>query len=522
MLTERGGVSPARRGNVVGYLAGPTVRILLVSHNVPPHGNAGTETYTRDLARELARRGHAVAVFAAQKDIRRRDGRMLVRRDGEVEVREIVNNLYHARFRGTWDNPRVERAFAQHLRDHRPDVVHFQHLMYLSAGCVGQAKDAGARVVFTLHDYWLTCARLGQRVHSDGGLCATVDFARCGTCLVDHPWTQPWAARAVGPVIAALHESTGVDLSETARRTRAQLTRAAPAPRATGNASGVQDGSRLGAAPAPAPSSASSSAPIPPTPPSSALPAALALAAEASTRWHELRNRVGSRVDLFLAPSRFLRDKFVEEWKLDPHRIEHLPFGFDRTRFSGPRPPSPDGRLRVGFLGTLVPLKGPHVLLEAWNRLPSAVRARGRLVLHGPARHGAAYQDHLLWLARSGGAEIPGPLSREHVAPFLLSTDLLVVPSLWFENSPLSIQEAIACRTPLAASDLGGMAELVVPGVNGLRFPTGDVGALAHLLERALERRAGLETLYAGGALLPTFEEHVDAVVARYRAGSDA
>lgn len=480
------------------------MRILLVSHNVPPHGNAGTENYTAELAQSLARRGHAVAVFAARKDIRRKDGRVLVRQEGSVAIHEIVNNLYHARFRGTWDNPRVEAAFSAVLAAHRPDVVHVQHLMYLSAGCIALAKDAGARVVFTLHDYWLTCARLGQRVHSDGGLCHGVDFARCGTCLLDHPWTQPWAARAVGPVIAALHETTGVDLSETAR----QL--AALAPRVTSNATDTRS-----AGPGTRALPPSTSAPTPPLPALSA--ESRALAQQASTRWHDLHSRVGSRVDLFLAPSRFLRDKFVAEWQLEPRRIEHLPFGFDRARFSGPRPPSPDGRLRVGFLGTLVPLKGPHVLLEAWNRIPALLRARGRLVLHGPARHGAAYQDHLLALARAGGAEIPGPLPREAVAPFLLATDLLVVPSLWFENSPLAIQEAIACRTPLAVSDLGGMAELVVPGENGLRFPTGDVDALARLLASALERRAGLETLYAGGAGLPTFEEHVDAVVARYR-----
>lgn len=499
------------------------MRILLVSHNVPPHGNAGTETYTADLARELARRGHAVAVFAARKDIRRKDGRVLVRRDGAVEIREIVNNLYHAHFRGTWENERVERAFAELLAAHRPDVVHVQHLMYLSAGCVGLARASGARVVYTLHDYWLTCARLGQRVHSDGGLCHTVDFARCGTCLVDHPWTQPWAARAAGPVIAALHETTGIDLAETARRVRlrfgskpAATQASAPVPAAPGATN--PPGGEL-AATAPAAARVAAASPASPHVGSTARPAdpaARELAEQAAQRWRELRERVGANVDLFLAPSRFLRDRFVSEWGIEPERVEWLRFGFDRAQFSGPRPPSPDGRLRIGFLGTLVPLKGPHVLLEAWRRVPAAIRARGRLVLHGPARHGPAYQEHLLELARASGAEIPGPLSRAEVPAFLLATDLLVVPSLWFENSPLAIQEAIACRTPLLVSDLGGMAELVVPGQNGLRFPAGDVDALSAILVRALEGRAGLAGLYAGSADLQSFEEHVDAVIERY------
>lgn len=505
------------------------MRILFVSHNVPPHGNAGTETYTAELARALAGRGHDVAVFAAKKDILRRDGRVLVRREHDVTIHEIVNNLYHATFRGTWENARVERAFARVLAEHRPDVVHVQHLMYLSAGCLDLAKSHGARIVYTLHDYWLTCARMGQRVHSDGGLCHTVDFARCGTCLVDHPWTQPWAARAVGPFIAALHETTGLDLGDTARRARIAFARkpvgresVAHEPVASdlvtreqsASTSARTDGAveSTGAAPAnPPPTIARVTAPT--------SPEAAKLAREAEGRWHELRETARRNVDLFLTPSRFLRDRFMLEWGLEPERIEHLRFGFDRTRFGAPRIPSPDGRVRIGFLGSLVPLKGPHVLLEAWSRIPISVRGRGRLVLHGPARHGPEYQDRLLELARASGAELPGPLRREEIAPFLLATDLLVVPSLWFENSPLSIQEAIACRTPLAVSDLGGMSELVVPGENGLRFPPGDIERLSRLLATVIERRAGLEQLYRNPVPLPTFDEHVDQVLMRYAGG---
>ncbi len=495
------------------------MRILLVSHNLPPHGNAGTETYAADLGRALAGRGHQVAAFAAVKDIRRRDGSVLKRSDGKVAIHEVVNNLYHATFAGTWENPAVERAFAAALREHRPEVVHVQHLMYLSSGCVKLAHEAGARVVFTLHDYWLTCARLGQRVHADRTICHEVVFTRCGTCLVDFAWTQPWAARAVGPVIAALHETTGLDLSDTARRVRLRFERPAgtePPPTTPARADAPAP---IEAATSPAPAAVATDV-RPTIDPND--PRALAMAEQARARWDALRAVVGQNVDLFLSPSRFLRERFLAEWNLDPARIELLRFGVDRALFSGGRPPSPDGRLRIGFLGTLVPLKGPHVLLEAWLRVPASLRARGRLVLRGPARHGQAYQEALLDLARRGGAEIPGPLARADVPAFLHATDLLVVPSLWFENSPLTIQEAMACRTPLCVSDLGGMAELVVPGETGLRFPAGDVAALTEVLVNALEGRAGLDRLYAHPLVLPTFDEHVEQVLLRYAARARA
>jgi glycosyltransferase involved in cell wall biosynthesis len=516
------------------------VRILLVSHNVPPHGGAGTETYTADLARALADRGHMVTVFAARKDIALRDGSLHTRVDGRVEIREVVNNLYHADFRETWENRAVESAFEALLADVRPQVVHVQHLLYLSSGLPRIARAAGARVVFTLHDYWLTCPRFGQRVHHDGAICHTVDFARCGTCLVQHAWRQPWAARAVGPIVAALRESTGIDLSQTARRARLRFEArdGAPAPAATSV-------DRPRAAPAAVPESAQtapSDRPQAVPPPRGSSPAAVPAAAGAAVhaagfghalpdaraehlaraaaeRWHALRAGIADAVDLFLAPSRFLRARFLDEWGLAPERIEHLPFGFDRARFGGARTPAADGGLRVGFLGTLAPHKGPHVLLEAWLRLPAGLRARGRLAVRGPALGGPAYEARLLELARAGGAELSGPLARADVPDFLRATDLLVVPSLWFENSPLAIQEAIACRTPLLVSDLGGMAELVTPGENGLRFPAGDVAALAQMLGDALAGRAGLERLYARPIVLPSLDEHVDAVLARYAAG---
>jgi glycosyltransferase involved in cell wall biosynthesis len=91
------------------------------------------------------------------------------------------------------------------------------------------------------------------------------------------------------------------------------------------------------------------------------------------------------------------------------------------------------------------------------------------------------------------------------------------VPSLWFENSPLVILEALASRTPLLVSDLGGMAELVEDGLTGFHFKFGDVEDLASKLSAALAGKLGLETLYSRGPDLPRFAAHVDALEERYR-----
>jgi glycosyltransferase involved in cell wall biosynthesis len=65
----------------------------------------------------------------------------------------------------------------------------------------------------------------------------------------------------------------------------------------------------------------------------------------------------------------------------------------------------------------------------------------------------------------------------------LAKLDVLVVPSLWYENTPFSVLEALHTGVPVVASDLGGLAEIVVEGQSGFLFPAGDARTLAALLE---------------------------------------
>jgi glycosyltransferase involved in cell wall biosynthesis len=456
------------------------VKILLVSHRFPPEGAAGTETYTANLAAGLRRRGHAVRVFAAAKDIGSADLSTRKREHEGIQVEEVVNNLFHREFRETFDHPRIGAIFGELLERERPEIVHVQHLLYLSAGCVEEARARRIPVVFTLHDYWLQCPRFGQRLHPDGVVCDRIDFGRCGTCLPSFKWAQTPAQRRVGAAIAGVRSATRIDLAPIARRTADALAR--------------------GTAPAF-------------VPPPADLAAAMAREAEARSR--ELFDRIVPSVDLFLAPSRFLCDRLVREWGIPEAKIEHLRFGMDLQAFRAhPRTTSPI--LRVAFLGSLIAAKGPHVLLEAWKRIPPELRARGSLALHGPALHEPEYVARLEALAAEAGARILGPLDRAEVPRALASIDLLVVPSVWFENAPLVIAEALAARTPLLVSDLGGMSELVEEGRGGWRFRIGDAGDLARKLGELLTDPSRLASLVPPPDP-PTFEAHLDAIEVRYR-----
>lgn len=427
------------------------MRILFLVHDFLPAHPSGTEVYTGALALRLSERGHEVRLFATEKDIARAH-LSLERREWEgLVVHELVNNLFYADFRQTWDFPPAEAAFERVLEEFRPDVVHVMHLLYLSVGCVEAARRRGIPVFFTLHDFWLQCARFGQRIHADGAICHTIDFPRCGTCLAQFKFAQSPLERRTARVIAGVKKASGLDLGPLARAAGERL-RGSGAPAAESAAAEPGEAQRF--------------------------------AALAHAREDELRARLVPCVERFFAPSLFLRARFLE-WGLPAERLETLAYGLELEAFRGLVRTSGE-RLRIAFLGTLAPHKAPHLVLEAWARLPAELRARATLTLHGPKHHFPAYVAELERRAAELGAELPGTLVRADVPRALASTDVLVVPSVWYENSPLTIHEARAARTAVLVSDLGGMSELVEPGRQGWRFRVGDAGDLAAHLERLL------------------------------------
>ena len=448
------------------------LKILLVSHGYPPRAQGGAENYTADLARGLVRRGHSVDVLAARKEISLPDLSWHPREDQGVRLHEFVNNLFHERFEETWEHPAIERLFAERVAALAPEVVHFQHLLGWSFGC---ARVPSARVYFTLHDDWLSCPRFGQRRHADGGLCEQVDFGRCGTCLPGFKFSQTPLQRGVGRTLAGVRALTGLDLGPLARR-------AAPA----GGAADASDPARVSE-----------------------------FAEVARIRMAKAREVVLPSVRRFFAPSHFLRERFLAEWGLAPERVLHLPLGIE-----GADAPAAArvraGPLRVAFLGTLIAAKGPQLLLEAWGRIDSRLRAGAELALYGPRGHEPGFQAELDRLAHACGAVLRGPIPRTEVPGLLARTDLLVVPSLWWENAPLVIQEALVARTPLLVADAGGMAEYVEPEVDGWRFPLGDPAALAGMLGKLLVQPERLRALPGRTRALPTPEQHLDALEREY------
>ena len=228
-------------------------------------------------------------------------------------------------------------------------------------------------------------------------------------------------------------------------------------------------------------------------------------------------------VDLFVAPARYLRDRYRDEFGLPARKLVYLDYGFDRSRLQG-RVRAPGEPFTFGYIGTHIPAKGIHELIRAFGAV------KGDAVLRIWGRPRGQNTEALKALARrlpSAKAErlewLPEYRNRNIVAEVFNRVDAIVVPSIWVENSPLVIHEAQQARVPVIAADAGGMAEYVRHEVNGLRFDFRSHRSLAGQMKRFVDdpgfaRRLGQHGYpFSDSGDVPAIADHVREVERLYR-----
>ncbi len=229
--------------------------------------------------------------------------------------------------------------------------------------------------------------------------------------------------------------------------------------------------------------------------------------------------RVSAHIDHFIAPSEFLRQQYIGQgWPAT--RISTLENGMDRQRLQGVQgvtPPVPAARPHFGFIGSLAWQKGVHVLIEAFNQLPAEQQEQAALTIYGSDHAFPDYGARLRAAATHPHIRLAGSVAYDQVGAVLQQLDFLVVPSLWYENSPLVIQEAYVVGVPVLASNLGALPEKVVDGKTGRLFPAGDSAALATLLQAIIEEPTVRGQLQSAITPPPTVEEHATAVTELYK-----
>ena len=223
-------------------------------------------------------------------------------------------------------------------------------------------------------------------------------------------------------------------------------------------------------------------------------------------------------VDHFVCPSQFLLARY-QEWGLEPARLSMI------ENITAPASPVPhadrhwdaaDKPLRIGFFGQISKLKGVGVIMECAAILAEQPERRITIDIHGDyTGQPPEFQEEFLGqLAKSSqNLHFRGSYRQDQVDRLMRGVDAVLVPSIWWENSPVVIQEAYRNRRPVICSDIGGMAEKVRDGVDGFHFPAGSGLELSFLLERLHDDRTLLEivqgTLRRPAAVADVLGEHL-------------
>ena len=201
--------------------------------------------------------------------------------------------------------------------------------------------------------------------------------------------------------------------------------------------------------------------------------------------FHRLKGTWRREVDLYIALSEFGRKKFIEGG-LPPEKIVVKP------NYVSPDPGEGAGQGDFAlFVGRLTPEKGITPLLKAWPEVFAETGVKLKIMGSGPMKPEVEEAA-----GRASGMEYLGQVeSRQEVYETIGAARALIFPSVWYEGQPRIIIESLAKGTPVLASRLGSMAEMVADGKTGLLFEAGNAGDLVRQARTLLSNKTALQEM---------------------------
>lgn len=196
-----------------------------------------------------------------------------------------------------------------------------------------------------------------------------------------------------------------------------------------------------------------------------------------------------SLVDEFISPSFYLANRYEKELSLGKS-IRVIPNGIDISKFKE-LTKCTSSKVRFTYIGTLGRHKGIHIIIEALELLKDINKIHFHFVGVGEQKK---------WLEKtvaernlSEHVSIWGKVENANIGKVLEKTDVLVLPSIWPENQPVTITEAMAAQKPVIASNIGGIPELVDHGKTGYLFEPGNPKALVSQMNKFISNPSLIE-----------------------------
>jgi glycosyltransferase involved in cell wall biosynthesis len=213
-----------------------------------------------------------------------------------------------------------------------------------------------------------------------------------------------------------------------------------------------------------------------------------------------------SLIDIFISPSHTLRDFFIKQG-VDKDKIKYLKYGFNTQKIEfNKKIFTKTSKIKFGFMGRVIPTKGIKVLVEAFKELPEET-----LSIYG----NIGVQKRFL---ETKNIIFKGQYNNNNINEVLKNIDVLIVPSIWYENAPLVIQEAFLAGVTVITSDIGGMAELVKDKVNGFTFKAGSSEELKKLIKKISNNPTILNNLVSSKDMVVDIKDDIKEIVKIYKA----
>ncbi|MBN1215455.1 MAG: glycosyltransferase family 4 protein [Candidatus Lokiarchaeota archaeon] len=225
--------------------------------------------------------------------------------------------------------------------------------------------------------------------------------------------------------------------------------------------------------------------------------------------WIKKINEINHLIDIFIAPSNFLREKYIE-YGIPENKIKYLDYGFDTKLFENNKKKK-SSKIRFGFVGRIIPIKGIKILIDAFNEID---HSKSELKIFGTLPKSYAY---LKEQCKNKSITFYGGFDYNEIANIFSQIDILIVPSLWYENSPLVIHEAFLSKIPVITSNIGGMSELIQDKKNGLLFEIGNKDDLKDKLELLINNSKLIEQLSSYKTYVRSISQDAEDIMLLYQ-----
>ncbi len=444
-------------------------RVLVMTHSHPKLTRGGAEISAFTLFRELKARGAQTWLLGCSSPkSEARLGATLTQPYGPDDY------VYHPNapfdyFKFANPDPQFPKVIEELVAELKPDIVHTHHFVRFGVEMFAAIRRGWpqARIVLSLHEYLAICNHHGQMMKTGSfRLCEQESTAACAACFPQYGQRDFFLRKRYLQMFfedVDLFVSPSHFLAQRFRDWGLPDAKLAVLENMPPERAGSPFAERWDDAAAPAPVAAQ---------PASRMTAPMFAPVSASTR--------------------------------------REPASGDGRR----RRPVPGRMIRIGFFGQMSPLKGITVLMDAARRLTVMGIDNLEIDIYGDYSSQPVEFQKVVTEALEQASEnvvFHGAYDNAQVNALMQRIDAMVIPSTWWENSPVVIQEAFTNGKPVICSNIGGMAEKIVHGVNGLHFEVSRPASLAEALAGLATEPGLLAALTAGVRPPPTARQMLDA-----------